>query len=547
MVGTRSDWRCARPTVRRFVPPVAAAAWLLMCATGASAAPLGTITEFSAGLNPGSAPRSIVAGADGNLWFTDDGSTRAIGRITPSGAINEFTAGLNPGSLPTSIVAGPGGSLWFADDGSTEAIGRITPSGAINEFNTGLQSGGHVLSPVQGPDGNLWFIDSAGHEAIGRITPSGAINEFTEGLPAFFSSEDIAAGPDGNLWFSDIFGAIGRITPGGTITVFSEGLNAGSDTTSIVTGPDGNLWFSDNGTSKAVGRITTSGNIKEFSVGCEGHFDCGVDGPIAGSDGNLWFAEPEKRVIARITPGGAIARFSVGALSHPQDPVLGPDGNIWFSDLFGSEPLHPTEPRQNAIGRVTPNGTIAAFASGLQPVAYGGASPLPRELTPGPDGNVWFIDGNAIARISTAESGSPTSPVAPTGESPPLQCTPGRAATAKRVLTLKITCTGPRDASSRLSASLTTRQRRHAGRVIALTASGRARNRVVNVTVGAGSMSVTGGQSVTLEIPLNGIGKRLLARFHRLPATLTIVVAGSSSHQTVSFKQPKRRRRHHHR
>jgi streptogramin lyase len=63
---------------------------LALSAPAAMADPLGQITEFSVGLNPGSSPgfqdpESIAAGPDGNLWFTDHGATPAIGRITPSG------------------------------------------------------------------------------------------------------------------------------------------------------------------------------------------------------------------------------------------------------------------------------------------------------------------------------------------------------------------------------------------------------------------------------------------------------------------------------
>src|SRR2546421_214635 len=97
-----------------------------------------TISESSAGLNAGSKPFAIAAGPDGNLWFTDSGSTRAIGMINPTThAISEFgTAnGLNAGSSPQGIAAGPDGNLWFTDQGSTPAIGRINPTThAINEF-----------------------------------------------------------------------------------------------------------------------------------------------------------------------------------------------------------------------------------------------------------------------------------------------------------------------------------------------------------------------------------------------------------------------------
>ncbi len=46
-------------------------------AGSAGAASLGSISEFSSGLNSGSDPQpGLVAGRDGNFWFADDGMTR---------------------------------------------------------------------------------------------------------------------------------------------------------------------------------------------------------------------------------------------------------------------------------------------------------------------------------------------------------------------------------------------------------------------------------------------------------------------------------------
>jgi streptogramin lyase len=58
----------------------------------AAAWPIGPITNFGAGLAPGTVPLKIVAGPDGNLWFTASypGPLSAIGRITPGGQITEF-------------------------------------------------------------------------------------------------------------------------------------------------------------------------------------------------------------------------------------------------------------------------------------------------------------------------------------------------------------------------------------------------------------------------------------------------------------------------
>jgi hypothetical protein len=47
-----------------------------------------SITEFSAGLNPGSNPQQIALVAHGNLWFTDQGTTARSGGRHLSGPVS---------------------------------------------------------------------------------------------------------------------------------------------------------------------------------------------------------------------------------------------------------------------------------------------------------------------------------------------------------------------------------------------------------------------------------------------------------------------------
>ena len=53
------------------------------------------------------------------------------------------------------------------------------------------------------------------------------------------------------------------------ITEFPSGggLGSGHDPLGLASGADGNLWFTDGGTPHAIGRITPSGAIKEFTEG----------------------------------------------------------------------------------------------------------------------------------------------------------------------------------------------------------------------------------------------------------------------------------------
>ena len=60
------------------------------------------------------------------MWFTDEGSTPAVGRMTRSGAVREFSRGLLPGSQPAYITRGPDDRMWFSDEGATTALGTVT-------------------------------------------------------------------------------------------------------------------------------------------------------------------------------------------------------------------------------------------------------------------------------------------------------------------------------------------------------------------------------------------------------------------------------------
>jgi streptogramin lyase len=372
-----------------------------------------TITEFSSGLNPGSYPYDIVVGPEGNLWFTDQGppmgnpdfgKTPAIGRITPNGKITEFSAGLDAGSIPVNIVAGPEGNLWFTNQGNTPGVGRITPDGTITEFTSGLQEGDIPTQIVSGPDGNLWFTERGAVKAIGRITASGTITLFTSGLSSDSAPWFIVPGPEGNLWFSDAHApAIGRITPSGTITEFSAGLNAGSVPYDIVLGPDGNLWFTDQGSTKAIGRTTPAGTITEISAGLNtGSYPSNI---VAGPDDKLWFTDylGSTPAIGEVRAGPLeatppITEYSNGldAGSRPWEIVTGADGDLWFTGRF-----------PGGIGRITP-GEELLMSRGLTEFSSGlNVESAPWSIVSGPDGNLWFTDngGNggtpAIGRITT--------------------------------------------------------------------------------------------------------------------------------------------------
>ena len=229
-------------------------------------------------------------------------------------------------------------------------IGRITPLGVVTEFSAGITPGANPGGITAGPDGNLWFTEQSGNR-IGRITPLGVVTEFSAGISAGAGPGGIATGPDGNLWFTEAGGnRIGRITPLGVVTEFSAGITPGAGLVGITAGPDGNLWFTEQnlGTDRADYTAWRRHRIQHRH-----HCRCVSSGITAGPDGNLWFTEAGVDRIGRITPDGVVTEFSTGitAGAAPLSITAGPDGNLWFM-----------EQNLDRIGRITTGAPPGATA-----------------------------------------------------------------------------------------------------------------------------------------------------------------------------------------
>ena len=118
------------------------------------------------------------------MWFTETESR--LGRIDASGHVTEL-----PIPRPANrIVAGPDGNLWFT---SEEHLSRMTPAGEVTEFG----ASGRMFGITVGPDGHIWFTNSV---SIGRSTVNGEITEFPFEIDG---AVDLAFGADGYLWMAN--------------------------------------------------------------------------------------------------------------------------------------------------------------------------------------------------------------------------------------------------------------------------------------------------------------------------------------------------------
>jgi streptogramin lyase len=280
----------------------------------------GKFTEYPLPANVGAG--GIAAGSDGNLWFTDTStiglfpSTPKIGKITIAGKITEYLfpgARIGQGLNGRRIIAGPDGNLWFTAQGGSGmspyfAIWKVTTAGEFTEVGRTFFQQRAITKITAGPNRAVWFTEYNAN-AIGKITTGGDITEYP--LPrlgsAFQSAGPfgITAGADGNLWFTEsVANKIGRMTASGTVTEFLI-PTANAVPSDIALGPNCTPWFIESGTKK-IGTITLNGKIAEYALGGN------VSGPASitpGPGGNLWFtvgqvgvSEPQTGGIGKIAP-----------------------------------------------------------------------------------------------------------------------------------------------------------------------------------------------------------------------------------------------------
>ena len=234
--------------------------------------------------------------------------------------------------------------------------------------------------------------------------PPGTISEYT--VPTSNADvTNITVGPDGNLWFLESLSSgskIGKITTGGAITEYSFPSSV-QFPGSIITGPDKNLWVTDE--ANHLISVTTAGSFNVYSA-------AGMVMELTiGPDNNLWGPEFSTNMLdAYSTAGALVHQYPLGYTNQNVYVATGSDTNIWIAGYS------PT------LARVTTSGTVSTFS--LTPPMS--ATGWMRQITSGPDGNLWICANtdNLILKVSTAGALIASYPI-PTANASPYGITTG--------------------------------------------------------------------------------------------------------------------------
>ncbi|WP_157462936.1 virginiamycin B lyase family protein [Curvibacter gracilis] len=308
----------------------------------------------------------------GLVWLLCLFSSWASAQIT---GLTRYPVG--PDTLPQEIVAGPDGQMWFTQRqlvGSTTSVVQLGLDGTTRGT---YQTAAWAAVPSRlgaGTDGNIWVTVWDG-EAI-RVAPDGTQARFS--APASVVgyagwATGITPGPDGQMWMV-LQGGVARIAPDGSMAAYPIasssyfGLNG-----SIVTGPDGQLWIADGGTARIIRLDPKTGNSQSYPLPDPSSYPAGL---TAGPDGQVWFTVPTAQQIGRIHPVDGSLQFFTPPTYAPASITVGPDGNLWYVTAQYNG--------QNVVGRITPQGRITEY-----PVLKGSKG---SSITAGPDGKLWLTE-----------------------------------------------------------------------------------------------------------------------------------------------------------
>lgn len=153
----------------------------------------------------------------------------------------------------------------------------------------------------------------------------------------------------------------------------------------IASGPDGNLWFTEIAANKLAAMDLSGQVVKEVAIPTAASGPAGI---APGRMNDIWFTESTAGNIARYNlTTGQFSEYPVpdGRFRLPKTLTLGPDGNMWFTlDNVGG------------VGRVTYDGEVTLFAI---PFSFRSTS-----IVVGPDDALWFADtgSGSIGRITTS-------------------------------------------------------------------------------------------------------------------------------------------------
>lgn len=287
-------------------------------------------------------------------------------------------------------------------------------------------------------------------------------------------------------------------------------------------------------------------------------YDSAPDGSVAFHKGSKIETRPdfEMHYARTVTPSspfklrmGFVTEYDLGTVKALAGEILAtyPPSVSIASPANGTAVSVPTV---TLTGSATDTGAIASVAVNGHPatLASNGSWSVAVPLS---------LGANTLTAVATDQAGITASksitvsyvPVQAAQAAQAVQV--GKTSGANGKVSFKIACKGQAGQSCKVLATLTTTEKLRGSKLVAISAKKhrRAKTRTKKVTVGARTVTIPAGKTVTVTVNLNATGRKLLARYHKLPVHLTAVLVTGRQRTTVIAQnltvKPKKKKKHH--
>ena len=549
----------------------------------------------------GSDPFALAATPDGTSVYVADFS----------GSIDQYTVGADgslsaktPASLPDdngpwNIAVSPDGKSAYVANNSTDGPNGVSQydiaaDGTLTAKTPAtVAAGASPWAVVVSPDGKSAYVSNSGDGTVsqynvaanGTLTPKSPAT-VDVGSGSGSQPNELAISPDGK----NVYVVAANDSAVAQFDVGAGGLLSPKSPAEVTTGtgtsPEG-IVVNPDGTSVYVGDFDT-GTISQFDVGAGGALSPKSPATVPSGENTptLGMTPDGKSLYAGNYDGGSgttVSQFDVGAgglLSAKSSPTVstgdGPHGVLVLPHQgpvasFTATPGAAASATFDGSGSNDPDGTVARYewnfgdgtsGSSTGPMTthtYASAETYTVTLTVTDDagcsttqvftGRTVYCNGTAAA--TTTRTVTVSSSVPPPPPPPPVATKfvlAGAPAASSRGVTLSIACQGASGVVCRGAAKLTTLEHLRGRRIVALSA--RRKRHTKRVTIGAKRFTIAAGMQRKIVVGLNGRGRKLLARFRHVHATLTITLLNTKPatvikrKTTINAKPKKRKHRH---
>jgi hypothetical protein len=282
-------------------------------------------------------------------------------------------------------------------------------------------------------------------------------------------------------------------------------------------------------------------------------YDSAPDGAVAFHKGSKTETRPDFEMhYARTIPAGGSYTLRMGFVT---EYALGAVKSL-AGEILATYPPHVSI-ASPVNGAAVSTSTVTVTGSASDGVAVSSVAVNGHAATLASNGT-WSVSVplnagvNTLTAVATDQAGLTASQSIAVTYVPTQAVQVGNASGANGKVSFKVACKGLAGQTCKIVASLTTTEKLRGSKLLAITAKRhkRPKTRSKIVTVGATTVTIPAGKTKTITVNLNATGRKLLARYHKLPVHLSAVFVTGSQKSTViaqnlTVKPPKKHKKHH--